>query len=93
MPAQLHTHLLRCGVQVTLAWWDVSCTRRNARGGKARVLQGVCGVAWPGQMMALLGPSGAGVTSHEVPDTGNRLSLAELGVSYYATSGASQPGL
>ena len=59
-------------VQVSLKWTGVGCIRTTAHsshrgtadgggGGGIAVLQGVCGSASPGEMVALLGPSGAGV--------------------------------
>ncbi|CAD6197142.1 unnamed protein product [Caenorhabditis auriculariae] len=45
---------------ITLTWQNISV---NANGSSKKILQGVSGIAKPGQLMALMGASGAGKTT------------------------------
>jgi len=48
----------------SLAWEYVSCTIKNAHSGKNRtILNNVTGIAQPGELVAIMGPSGGGKTT------------------------------
>eukprot|EP01114_Cavostelium_apophysatum_P002732 TRINITY_DN1241_c0_g2_i3.p1 TRINITY_DN1241_c0_g2~~TRINITY_DN1241_c0_g2_i3.p1 ORF type:complete len:901 (+),score=139.14 TRINITY_DN1241_c0_g2_i3:2952-5654(+) len=53
----------RTPIRATLSWFNVSCTLKAPDGKIRTVLQDVSGVAHPGQVTAILGPSGAGKTT------------------------------
>lgn len=50
-------------VRVSVAFENVSCTIETGRGVSRKILKNVSGVCLPGQLTAILGPSGAGKTS------------------------------
>ena len=56
-------HLSTCSKPITLEWFDLQVQVTDFFGNPKEVLHGVSGRVQPGQMLAILGPSGAGKTT------------------------------
>lgn len=52
----------KAGGQVLLQWDGLTCTLRTKDDGERVLLDGLCGEARPGRLLALMGPSGSGAS-------------------------------